>query len=242
MRDFSAKYKQSALGFAWVLIMPIVTVGMFVAMSHAGILNIGDVGVPYPLYAIIGLSIWTLFSGGIMACSSALVGAGSMVAKINFPKISLVIAATGQSLVDTLIRMVLIAFFFIFYQIFPDVEWVFMFIISMIPIFFLMLGIGFIMSLFTVIIRDILTMLHLAFTGLMLLTPVVYPISEGTFLAHANLWNPLNYLVNVPRDLIMKGNSELIQGYIVVSLFSIAIFYIGWRLFYLAQAKVVERI
>ena len=49
VRDFSARYRQSALGVVWAVVTPLVTVGMFVGMNRSGILTIGDVGVPYPL-------------------------------------------------------------------------------------------------------------------------------------------------------------------------------------------------
>ena len=83
LRDFCAKYRQSVLGVLWVLIMPLVAVGMFVVMNKAGILNISDVGIPYPLYAIIGLTAWNLFAVGLTASSQAIVGAGSMVMRIS---------------------------------------------------------------------------------------------------------------------------------------------------------------
>ena len=79
---------------------PIITVGIFVFLNRAGILNIGETSVPYPIFALMGISIYGIFSTGLSVCSNSIIGAGSMVVKINFPKISLVIASMGQSLVD----------------------------------------------------------------------------------------------------------------------------------------------
>ena len=108
LRDFSAKYRQSLLGILWALLNPIITVGIFVFLNRAGILNIGETSVPYPIFALTGLSIYGIFSTGLSVCSNSIIGAGSMVVKINFPKISLVIASMGQSLVDFLVRLLLI--------------------------------------------------------------------------------------------------------------------------------------
>ena len=58
----------------------------------------------------------------------------------------------------------------------------------------------------------------------------------------ANIWNPFNYLVNVPRDFIIKGDAELLNEYVFTIIFSVVLFYAGWRLFYLAQTKIAERI
>ena len=242
IRDFSVRFRQSILGFAWIIIMPLITVLMFVMMSYSGILNISDAGIPYPLYAITGLSIWNFFSGGVVTCSASLVGAGNMVAKINFPKISLIVAASGQHLLDVLIRFILIVLIALYYGIQPGFDWIIMSLLSIIPLYIFMLGIGFVMSLFTTIVRDVTSIMGLFFTGLMLMTPVVYPIKGDNMLAYINQLNPLNYLINVPRDLITKGTTDLLYGYMFTSLFSIAVCYAGWRLFHISQSKVVERI
>ncbi|GBD96289.1 MAG TPA: hypothetical protein ENG83_15640 [Nitrospirae bacterium] len=242
LRDFSAKYRQSALGVVWALLMPLVMVGMFVGMNRSGILTIQDVGIPYALYAVIGLTIWSVFTVGLTACTSALITAGPMVIKINFPKIALILAASGQGVVELLIRMVLIALAFLYFGVGPSWGGLFIGLICLIPIYLLMTGIGFVLSLAAGVLRDIVNVLNLALMGVMLLTPILYPITGDSLLARANAWNPFNYLVNVPRDFIVKGDTEFMSEFIWVTLLSVTVFYMGWKLFYLAQTKIAERI
>jgi lipopolysaccharide transport system permease protein len=242
LRDFSAKYRQSALGVLWAVIMPLIMVGMFVGMNRSGILTIEDVGIPYALYAIIGLTVWNVFTVGLTTTSNALVGAGAMVVKINFPKVALVLAASGQSLVELLIRMVLIALAFVYFGVTPSWGGLFVGILCLVPIYLLMVGIGFVLSLASGVLRDIPNVLNIVLMVVMLLTPVVYPITGESLLARANVWNPLNYLVNVPRDFMVKGHSEFLGEFIWVAVLSPIVFYAGWRLFYLAQTKIAERI
>ncbi len=102
-RDFFAVYKQSFVGILWALIIPLVSVGTFIILNRSGIFTIGDIDVPYPIYAILGMAFWQLFSTGLIASSNSLVKAGSMIVKINFSKKALVIASTGQSLISFLI-------------------------------------------------------------------------------------------------------------------------------------------
>ena len=96
-RDISAKYKQSLLGNAWSLILPFVTIGTFMYLNHAGILHIQQTSMPYPLYALIGLSVWQIFATGLNSGANSLIGAGDLVTKINFPREVLVIASMAQS-------------------------------------------------------------------------------------------------------------------------------------------------
>src|SRR3989338_8427269 len=88
-RDFSAMYKQSVIGLVWVVIVPVVNVATFLLLSRSGILNLGDIPAPYPIYAMLGMAFWQVFSTGIMLCGSALTNAGEMIPRINFSKKSL---------------------------------------------------------------------------------------------------------------------------------------------------------
>lgn len=241
-RDFSARYRQSALGVIWAILTPLITVGLFVGMSQSGLLMIQNVNIPYPLYAIIGLTIWNLFTVGLIACAGSLVNAGSMVVKINFPKVALVLAASWQGIVEFLIRLLLIAAAFMYYGVAPSSKGLILGLLCVIPLYLLMTGIGFFMSLATGVMRDIPNILNIVLSAFMLLTPILYPITGNSWLARANVWNPFNYLVNVPRDLILKGQTDMVNGFVWASIFSVIVFYLGWKLFYLAQTKIAERI
>ena len=58
IRDFLAKHKQTILGVLWAIIMPLLMVGTFIFLNRTGVLNIGKTDVPYPVFALLGLSIW----------------------------------------------------------------------------------------------------------------------------------------------------------------------------------------
>jgi lipopolysaccharide transport system permease protein len=242
LRDFQVKYRQSVLGIMWVFLVPLMTVGMFVIMTRSGVFSIRDVGVPYPLYAVIGLSIWSIFTVGLTACTNSLINAGSMIVKINFPKVSLILAASGQGVVEFLIRFVLIILMFLYYGYFPYWLGILCSIIMLLPIYLLTIGVGFVLSLAAGVFRDVVNVLGVLLAGIMLLTPVLYPLSPNTMLSEVNRWNPLNYLVNAPRDLLVKGHTDIIFPFAISSIFSIVVFYFGWRIFYLAQPKIAERI
>lgn len=242
LRDFSAKYRQSALGVIWAVFIPLVTVGVFIGMNLSGILNVRDIDIPYALYAIIGLTIWNVFTVGLTACTYVLINAGSMIVKINFPKVALVLAASGQCVVELFIRMILVALAFLYFRVSPDWAGLFIGFVFLIPVYLLMTGLGFVLSLTAGVLRDIVNVLNIALMGILLLTPVFYPISGDSLLARANVWNPFNYLVNVPRDFIIRGRTEFLAEFILTAVFSVIVFYTGWRLFYLAQTKIAERI
>ncbi len=240
-RDFTAKYKQSVLGVLWALIMPLMMVGIFVFLNRSGILNIGETAIPYPLYALIGLTIWGLFAGGLISCANAIVSGGSLVVKVNFPKESLIIASFGQVIVETLVRIGLLALVFVFYRVIPC--WTTLLLpFVLLPMILLTLGLGFFFSLLNVLVRDIANMLTLGTTFLLFLTPVAYPIpKEGIFAAVAP-YNPLATLVGAARDVVITGYLKQPAEFAWISGFALVIFLISWRIFHLVEPRMAERL
>ncbi|MFX0198261.1 MAG: ABC transporter permease, partial [Candidatus Hodarchaeota archaeon] len=182
-RDFLAMYKQSFIGIFWAFILPLVSIGTFILLSQSGVFTIGNINIPYPIYAILGMAFWQLFATGLIASSNALVNAGSMIIKINFSKKSLVVASTGQSIVSFLIQFGLVILFFGFYGIIPNKS-ILLVPILIIPILLLTLGLGFILSLLNAVMRDVGNMISLLITFLMFLTPVLYARPTTGILAY----------------------------------------------------------
>lgn len=240
-RDFIAVYKQSFIGILWVLIVPLVSVGTFIVLNQSGIFNIGEIDVPYPIYALLGMAFWQLFATGVVACSNSLVSAGAMLTKINFSKKSLVIASTGRSIVTFIIQFVFVCILFVCYWIAPSIATLFVPIV-IIPLMLLTLGLGFMLALFNSIVRDIGNALSLLLTFLLFLTPVLYAKPTTGILATLTNYNPLYYLVLAPRDLVLTGTISEWNGYLIASVMSVIVFIVCLVVFHLTETRVAERI
>jgi len=241
LRDFNAKYRQSILGFSWAVLNPLITVGIFVYLNKAGIFNIGSTNVPYPIFALVSLTVWSLFAKGLTVCSNSIVSAGTMVTKINFPKSTLVISSMGQAVIEFIIRLGLTLSIFLVYKVSPSWSVVF-FPFAAIPVFLLTLGLGFFFSLLTGVIRDTVNIVTLLTTFLLFLIPVLYPAPETGLLATVNKWNPLSHLIIACRDIVFIGNFTNPVGYWGSTAFSLFVFIFFWRFFYIAESKIAERI
>lgn len=240
-RDFWAVYKQSFVGSFWALILPLISVGTFIILNRSGIFNIGEINVPYPIYAILGMAFWQLFSTGLIASANSLVAAGTMITKINFSKKSLVIASLGRSIVSFLIQFILVIILFVCYGIVPSGA-ILMIPIIVIPTLLLTLGLGFIFSVINSMVRDIGNILGLVLTFLMFLTPVLYVKPRVGILGSFSNYNPLYYLVSASRDLVLTGTSSALNGFFITSIISIIIFIICLIIFHLTETRVAERI
>lgn len=242
VRDFSGRYRQSILGIAWALILPLATVGVFLLMNRSGLVTLADVGVPYPIYALTGLTYWSLFATGVSACASCLIDASSMLAKINFTRSTLVLSAAAQGGVEFLIRALLTSAVFAVYGTAPDGLGLALALACTIPLCLFTLGIGFILAIVGSLFRDVIKALGTSLAGLLILTPVLYPTVAHSPLAKLNSFNPINHLIGFPRDLILYGASHTLSAFLASALFSALLLLAGWRLFCVAQTRVVERI
>ena len=240
-RDLLAVYKQSFMGLLWALIIPLISVGTFIILNRSGIFSMGAIDTPYPIYAILGMAFWQVFSTGLMASSNSLVKAGLMIVKINFSKKSLVIASLGQSLVAYIVQLALVFLLFLYYGYTPTL-YVFLLPVLILPVILLTAGLGFVLSILNGIMRDIGNAISVLLTFFMFLTPVLYAKPNTGILAAISFYNPLYYLVSFPRELILAGSAAELTGYLVASGFSLLILVTCIFIFHLTETRVTERI
>ncbi len=238
-RDFSATYKQSLMGFLWAFIIPILSIGTFVILNRSGIFKMGTIDVPYPIFAVISMAFWQLFSAGLVAASQVLVIAGPMITKINFSKKSLVIASIGQAMVSFLIQMLLLIGLFFYFHMMPHIQAVFILIV-IIPIILLTLGLGFILSLINSVMRDVSNILPMFLTFFMFLTPILYTKPQTGLLMKITEYNPLYYFVLTARDLFLKGQITEPVGFLLSSLAALLIFIVCLFFFHLTENRITE--
>ncbi len=239
IRNLSARHKQSLLGIAWSFIVPFVAIGTFVLLKRAGILAIGDTNVPYPLFALLGLTLWQFFAGGISLGCNALIEAGDMIAKVKFPREVLVLASLAQAFFELLIKLGLIAAVCVYYGFLPPWTAV-LAIMALVPLVFLTTALALLLSLANAVFRDVAQVVMFVTTFWMFLTPVLYPPSGKSAWLFA--LNPMTIFIQVPRDLFLYGKTADPLGFMAASLGAFILFLCAWRVFYLVETKIPERL
>jgi len=241
IRDFMSMNKQSLIGVLWIFIIPIFNVAIFIMLSRSGIFNIGTIAVPYPIYAILGLAFWQLFSTGIIASGGALVSAGDMITRINFSKKCLVISTLGKPMISFLMQFFLLAVLLAAYRVVPS-KGVFFVPLVIVPILLLTLGIGFIISILNAIVRDTGHLLSIVMTLLMYVTPVLYAKPEFGIISLITKYNPMYYMISAGRDLFLQGIINDMQGFIWSVVGSCILFVLSLVIFHLTETRITERI
>lgn len=240
-RDILATYKQSFFGIFWAILMPLVSVATFVLLNRSGLFTLGDLDVPYPVYAVLGMAFWQVFATGLVGSSNSLVQAGSMLTQIRFSRKSLVLASAGQSLVSFLIQFALLGALFICYRRIPSAG-IFWVPVLLLPILAMTLGLGLILSLLNGIIRDITNMLSLFLTFGMFLTPILYPPPQTGMLMTITRYNPLHYLISGARETVLSGRTAEPAGYAASVLVAFLLLLLCLMAFHLTEARIAERV
>lgn len=239
-RDITVRYRQSILGYVWAVLPPIVTVSLFAYLTSQRVFPLGQTPLPYVVFALWNLSVWQLFSSCLLGSTNALVNAGNLVTKINFPKEALVIAPLGQSLFDFGLRMVPVAAVFAWYRAIPAPEAVAIPLI-LIPVILLAHGLGFLFSIANLVVRDIGNALSMILTFGTFLAPILYPppVREPFYLV--NLVNPFSPFLIATQDLLAKGVLSNADTLLLSTIFSLLVFLVGWRIFHLTMPRIAER-
>jgi lipopolysaccharide transport system permease protein len=240
-RDFLNAYRKSFLGMAWIFISPIIGIISWIFMNATGLLQPGDVGIPYPAYVLVSSSIWGLFMGFYTAASETLGAGASFIMQVKYPHEALLAKQTAQQLASFILSFSLVIIVLFAFKVIPSWKIVF-FPFAVLPLFFLGAGIGMVVSVINVVAMDFTKGVNLLMSLLMYITPVIYSQNaKNEILQSIITHNPLTYLVGNVRDLIIYGKFENIDRFIYSSIFAILVFLISWRLFYISEYKVIEK-
>jgi lipopolysaccharide transport system permease protein len=214
---------------------------MWIFYNSTGVLQPGDVGVPYPAYVLIGSMIFGLFIGFYTAATGTIDAGSTFIMQVNYPHEILLLKQVAQYLAGFTISFAANIIVLVVFGIVPSWQ-ILLFPVLILPLFFLGAGIGLLISVANVVSNDIGLVSGVLLNLLQIITPIVYSsdITNQTIKMLVR-WNPLAYLVTNVRDVIFFGRMNSPQGYVISALLSLFVFLLCWRLFYVSEQRVIER-
>jgi lipopolysaccharide transport system permease protein len=202
VRDLKLRYRQTALGVAWVVILPILGAGIF-AMVFGRVARLPSAGVPYFLLAYVGLLGWNLFQGTLSRAGGSLVTHAHLVSKVYFPRVIVPLSAGVSACIDTLVALLLLVILLPVYHLGLTPA------VLLVPVWLLLLqvlglGLSLYASALSVSYRDVSHILPVAIQFLLYASPVGYRATQvpHTFQA-MYLLNPLAGLLEALRWSIL---------------------------------------
>jgi lipopolysaccharide transport system permease protein len=174
-RDIKVRYKQTALGAAWAIIQPFMTMVVF-SIFFGRLAKMPSDNIPYPLFSFAALVPWTFFAAGLSASANSLVGSQNLIKKVYFPRLAIPISAVIAGLVDFFLSFVVLIGMIFYYGIVPTAN------IVWLPFFLLLafvtcLGVSLWLTTLNVQYRDVRYVLPFIMQFWMFATPIAYPSS-----------------------------------------------------------------
>lgn len=202
-RDIKIRYKQTVLGVAWAVLVPVIQLVVFSMIfgKFAGIQTDGD--YPYPLFVMAGLVPWSFFSTAVTQGGQSLVNQQNMLTKIYFPRLFVPTGVVGGCFVDFAISFGVYAGVMAWYHYLPPWQVVFVPFLALLTIL-AALGAVYFLSALTVAYRDFRYVIPVMIQTLMYLSPVIYPVK---IVPEQYQWllglNPMAGIIDAYRSAIL---------------------------------------
>lgn len=238
-KDIRGKYKGSFLGVLWSFINPLLSVLVY-AIVFPYIMRIKVEN--YLIYLITGIIPWTFFTSAINTGIISILSNADIIKKVYFPRIILPISSVTSALVNFFISCIIILVFCIFGGVGISASLLWLPLVALIQ-YVMLLGFTFILSAIEMYMRDIEHIVNFVLAMAFYATPILYtPDIFPDNLSWILKINPMAYLVNAYRDIFLYHQNPSLYGLIIVGVFSVVIFIIGYIVFERLQKGFAEEV
>lgn len=242
-RDFLAQFKQKLFGYLWAVLGPFLSIASFLFLFFTGVLQPGVGNMPYTVYVLIGSTIWTSLPTSLSSVSTGLQGQADLIMRTRVPKIALALATLANVCYGIFISMLTILAVLLIFDMRPS--WYFaLYPLLVAPLLLAGLAVGLVLAVLGSIMKDLTQMVMQALSFVMYVTPVIYVFDsiKNQLVKNIIMYNPLTYLVDVPRSLIVLGHSAHVGTYLIIYAAVLVAVVVGFRIFYLLEDLVAERL
>lgn len=238
-RDVKIKYRRSVLGVLWTLLNPLcMMVILSVVFSNIFKFDVEN----FPLYVLSGQVIFNFFSDATTSSMTSIISNAALLKKIYVPKYLFVLARVFSSFINLMASFT--ALLLVMVAVRAELHWTLA--LSFIPLLLVVvfsLGVGLLLAALTVRFRDIMHLYSVFTTGLMYLTPVIYPMSMlPSGIRTVVLLNPLTNYVTMFRDLAFNSTLPSMGSMILGIVECLAAMAFGLYVFYKNQDEFILNI
>ena len=212
-RDIVVRYKQTAIGLAWSLIRPFLTMIVF-TIIFGRLAKLPSQGVPYPILVYAAMLPWQFFSTSFSDASNSLLANSNMLTKIYFPRLIIPVSTVIVNFVDFLISFIILIGLMIWYHFVPS--WTIFFLPLFLGLAFLTaMGAGLYVAALNVKYRDFKYIVPFVVQFGLYISPVGFSsnvVPEKWKLLYSA--NPMVGVIDGFRWCILGGNSQIyLPGY-----------------------------
>ncbi|CDZ76247.1 Teichoic acid translocation permease protein TagG [Legionella massiliensis] len=242
--EFANRFARSKLGALWLIINPLTQVLIY-ALILTNVLSTKLPGIQskysYAIYLMAGILCWSLFSEIITRCTNVFIEQSNLIKKMSFPRITLPSIVIGACLLNYFLLLFCMLVIFLFLGHLPSFSMlVTVPLLTLITLTFA-LGIGLILGVLNVFVRDISQVVPIVMQLWFWFTPIIYPenILPESY-RHWLSFNPVYNLINAYHDVFVYGITPNIYSLLETILISSLLMLLGLFIFRRANAEMVD--
>jgi len=240
--SLTEQYKKTILGSVWLFIHPLLSIFIWLIMNYSGIYNPGETNIPYVGYILLSMSIWIFFTSFFKQLATSVTESGRMLMEAPFEMEAKIAEKVLLNCINFAIPLVLNIIILLAMGV--RFDWsALLFLPALIPLMLIGISVGVFFSLIEVVFNDIFLIVNQGMNVLMFLTPVVYTKNvDSEFLQTVIKYNPLSYLIDIPRNLLVGEGVGDLTGYWIATGIAVVSFIAVIHFFFNSVYKIVERI
>jgi ABC-2 type transport system permease protein len=244
--DFKLRYQGSVLGYIWSLLRPLMLF-IILYLVFTVFLPVGKDIPNYPVYLLVGIVLWNYFNEVTTGSIGAIVGKGDLIRKINFPKYVIIFAGSLAALINLGLNAIVVAIFMIIGHVHVGLG-VFLVIPLVVELFFLAIGVAFLLSGLFVKFRDITYIWEVAMQFGFYATPILYSLTQINDAHHKVaallILNPMAQIIQDSRRALVTSHAASIGqiyngnwGMWLVPIGLVAVLFITGAAYFRARSK-----
>jgi len=230
-RDILVRYKQTAIGVAWAVLRPLLTMIAF-TIVFGRLAKLPSEGAPYAVLVFAAMLPWQFFANCLTECSQSLIDNSNMISKIYFPRLVLPVASVAVSIVDFLISFTILIALMIWYHMVPSIRMLVLPPLILLAVFSA-LGPGFLIAALNVKYRDFRYVVPFLVQFGLYVSPVAFSstiVPERWRLLYS--LNPMVGVIDGFRWAILGGDTSMyVPGFVISVAVTLLFFLIGLTYF-----------
>jgi len=240
-RDLLLRYKQTAMGFGWALLTPLLNTAIFsvIFMRVAPV----DTPVPYPVFVYCGMLSWNFTASALRFAVTSLTANTNLVTKVYFPREIFPFSAVAVSLVDFLVASSVLVLMLFYYRIAPTTALLYLPAVVAVQAVFT-LALALLLAMANLFYRDVKYLFEVFLTVWMFASAIVYPLESvrGGLLGLVLRLNPMTAIVDAYRHVILYGTPPPVAPFASVEFLSLLLLPAVWLLFHRSEFRFAEHI
>ena len=237
-RDIRIRYKQTAMGFAWAVMMPVLMMLIFVQIF--GRRSETDASMrPYAVWVYCGLLPWQFFAASMKGAVESLIKNNSLVTKIYFPREVFPLAQIVSAAVDFAVASMVLVGLMAWYGVVPGAAALLLPAVLTVQLL-LMLGLSLILAMSNLFYRDVKYVFEVALLLWMFVSSVIVPVPTDGLLGRLLWFNPMVHVIEGYRAVLLDNAWPEPLGFAYAATVAVVLACVGLRVFHESEYKFAE--